>query len=75
MSSFDQKDKVSTKAIRTEAMKPLNPTGQGKGQAIGFFEQGIITGGLVMFGIVVPTLGYVSWMLGRKGWEMARRGK
>ena len=56
-------------------MKPLKPTGQGKGEAIGFFEQGIITGGVILFGVVVPVMGYASWVLGRKGWELARRWK
>ena len=74
-SSLEQEGQVSAKEIRKEAMKPLKPTGQGKGEAIGFFEQGIITGGLVLFGVIVPTIGYVSWVLGRKGWDLARRGK
>lgn len=56
-------------------MKPLKSTGQGKGEAIGFFEQGIITGGVILFGVVVPAMGYASWVLGRKGWELARRWK
>lgn len=38
--------------IRALAIKPLPPTGQKPGHAIGFFEQGIITGGLT---IVLPT--------------------
>lgn len=71
--SFNSKGKVTTKDIRKLALKPLKPTGQGKGEAIGFFEQGIITGGLVLFGVVVPAMGYASWVLGRKGWELARR--
>jgi hypothetical protein len=73
--TFDQTDRISTKEIRKEAMKPLKPTGQGKGEAIGFFEQGIITGGVILFGVVVPTLAYASWVLGKKGWDLARRGK
>lgn len=73
--SFDQKSKISIKEIRKEAMKPLKPTGQGKGEAIGFFEQGFITGGAILVGVVVPTLLYASWVLGRKGWELAKRGK
>ena len=56
------------------ASQPLKPTGQGKGEAIGFFEQGIITGATVMFGIVVPGVLYTSWVLGRKGVEYLRRG-
>jgi hypothetical protein len=71
--SFDSKEKVSMKEIRKLAVKPLKPTGQGKGEAIGFFEQGIVTGGLILFGVVVPAMGYASWVLGRKGWELARR--
>jgi hypothetical protein len=71
--TFSPKDKLSAKQIRNEAVKPLKPTGQGKGEAIGFFEQGIVTGGVILFGVVVPTMGYLSWVLGRKGWELARR--
>jgi len=67
-------DKVSTKEIRKLALEPLEPTGQGKGEAIGFFEQGIITGATVMFGIVVPGVLYTSWVLRRKGVEYLRRG-
>ena len=61
--------------MRKLSMKPLKSTGQGKGEAIGFFEQGIITGGVILFGVVVPVMGYASWVLGRKGWELARRWK
>lgn len=39
--------------IRALALKPLPPTGQKAGHAIGFFEQGIITGGLT---IVLPAV-------------------
>jgi hypothetical protein len=73
--SFKEEDKISIKEIRKETLEPLKPTGQGKGEAIGFFEQGLITGGIVLLGVVVPMVGYVTWMLGRKGWELTRRGK
>ena len=66
---------MAIREIRKEALKPLKPTGQGKGEAIGFFEQGLISGGIVLIGVVVPMIGYIGWMLGRKGWELTRRGK
>lgn len=65
--------KISTKEVRKLAVTPLKPTGQGKGEAIGFFEQGIITGATILFGIVVPTTIYATWVLGRKGFQYFRR--
>ena len=63
------------KELRAASVKPLKPTGQPAGNAIGFFEQGIITGGLILFGVVVPGVLYGSWVVGRKGFEYwGRRG-
>jgi hypothetical protein len=47
-----------------EAVAPLPATGQRAGRSIGFFEQGIITGGVItLFSIVatVSTLGYYTF--------------
>lgn len=65
--------KVTTKEIRKLAVMQLKPTGQGKGEAIGFFEQGIITGVSILLGVVVPTTLYGTWILGRKGFQYFRR--
>jgi hypothetical protein len=47
-----------------EAMAPLPPTKQRPGFKIGFFEQGIITGGLISLVSLVATIstvGYYTW--------------
>jgi hypothetical protein len=70
---LDGSSKVAAKEIRKLAFTPLKSTGQGKGEAIGFFEQGIITGASILFGVVVPTTIYGTWVLGRKGFQYFRR--
>ncbi|CAG8131677.1 unnamed protein product [Penicillium olsonii] len=50
--------------IWREALAPLPSTNQRPGFKIGFFEQGIITGGLITLGSLVATastLGYYTW--------------
>ncbi|KAF7925153.1 uncharacterized protein EAE98_007241 [Botrytis deweyae] len=56
------------KKTREGAVKALPETGQAPGHAIGFFEQGILLGGGLFLSVVVPTLGYVSWVGGRSAW-------
>ncbi|KAF7891123.1 uncharacterized protein EAF02_001448 [Botrytis sinoallii] len=56
------------KKTRESAVKALPETGQAPGHAIGFFEQGILLGGGLFLSVVVPTLGYVSWVGGRSAW-------
>lgn len=53
----------------TEVLTPLPPTKQKAGKRIGFFEQGIITGGIIVgmsFAAVVSTIGYYGISFGRK---------
>jgi hypothetical protein len=52
-----------------EAIAPLAPTKQRPGFKIGFFEQGIITGGLITLASLVATvstLGYYTWTYVRR---------
>ncbi|KAL3471862.1 aldehyde dehydrogenase PutA [Aspergillus californicus] len=54
-----------------EAVAPLPGTGQRAGHSIGFFERGMITGGIItlsLFVATVSTLGYYSFSLVR-GWR------
>lgn len=62
---------VSLEKLRTAAVKPLKKLDQGPGHAIGFFEQGILTGLIMTASVVLPIVGYGSWVLGRKCWQMA----
>lgn len=41
-------DSQSLLQLRQRAATPLPPTGQREGKAIRFFEQGLITGGLIV---------------------------
>lgn len=50
--------------------RPLRPTKQGKGTAIGFFEQGILVGMVFIALPAVSCIGYSGWYLIRM---MARR--
>lgn len=56
-------------AVWREAISPLPSTKQRAGFRIGFFEQGIITGGLItLFSFVatVSTLGYYTFVVVKK---------
>jgi hypothetical protein len=48
---LDQNDKDSRKNMTSELAAPLSPMNEPAGKAIGFFEQGLFTGG----GIVVAS--------------------
>ncbi|EMR84000.1 putative aldehyde dehydrogenase protein [Botrytis cinerea BcDW1] len=61
------------KKIQKVAVKALPETGQAPGHAIGFFEQGILLGGALFLSVVVPALGYVSWVGGRSVWGVIGR--
>jgi hypothetical protein len=54
-------------------MKDLKPTGQKKGHAVGFFEQGIFIGLGLTASIVLPVVGWGVWRLGKEGWKLAGR--
>ncbi|ROV87691.1 hypothetical protein VMCG_10574 [Cytospora schulzeri] len=65
--------KVTTSTLRESAVKPLPPTKQSDNKAIGFFEQGIVTGASIFLSIVLPVVGYSTYLLGRKGVEYAMK--
>ena len=48
--------------LEKEALKPLPPTGQRPGKALGFFEQGIVIGLVTIFlPIAVSSLGLLGY--------------
>ncbi|KAK0719812.1 hypothetical protein B0H67DRAFT_643125 [Lasiosphaeris hirsuta] len=52
--------------VRALAMRPLKPTGQVKSMhKTDFFLSGLLIGGGAMLGVVVPVLGWSTWVLGR----------
>ncbi|KAL2074047.1 hypothetical protein VTL71DRAFT_7825 [Oculimacula yallundae] len=59
--------------LRKQAVEPLPKTGQRPGHAIGFFEQGIMIGAGLFLSIVVPSMAYGTYLLGRSAWRLARR--
>lgn len=65
---LENPDPIKSAALWQEALAPLPSTNQRPGFRIGFFEQGIITGGLITLGSLiatVSTLGYYTWVLVR----------
>ncbi|KAJ5622652.1 hypothetical protein N7528_005884 [Penicillium herquei] len=59
---------IKSDALWRESIAPLPSTNQRPGHKIGFFEQGLITGGLITLGSViatVSTLGYYTWVFVR----------
>ncbi|KAI0471638.1 Aldehyde/histidinol dehydrogenase [Xylariaceae sp. FL0804] len=63
----------TTTAARALATAPLRPTGQPSNWGIGFFEQGILLGLGVALSVILPVAGYTTWLVGRKGWQLAAR--
>lgn len=65
----EAKDKGKlVETIQKAAIKALPATGQHPGHAIGFFEQGILLGGALFLSVVIPALGYASWVGGSSAW-------
>lgn len=54
-------DRAALDRLQAEAGRPLRPTGQGPGTAIGFFEQGIMVGAVFIVLPVISLIGYGSW--------------
>ena len=71
--TFNKDSKISSKDLRKLSLAPLKPTGQAPGKAIGFFEQGIVTGASLLFGIVLPLTLVGTWLAVSKGVEVWRR--
>ncbi|KAK0115742.1 hypothetical protein ONS95_000002 [Cadophora gregata] len=58
--------------LRKNAVEPLPKTGQPLGHAVGFFEQGIFLGAGLFLSLVIPTLAYGSWVLGKGAWRLVK---
>ncbi|KAK3359951.1 Aldehyde/histidinol dehydrogenase [Lasiosphaeria hispida] len=57
---------VTAQKVRALATRPLRPTGQVKSMhKTDFFLSGLLIGGGAMLGIIVPVLGWSTWVLGR----------
>lgn len=62
---LENTDTAKSDSLWREALSPLPATKQRQGFKIGFFEQGIITGGLLTLASLVATvstLGYYAWV-------------
>lgn len=64
---------VAASGLREAATRPLAPVRQSSNKAVGFFEQGILTGAALYLSIILPVVGYSTYFLGRKGVELALR--
>ncbi|KAL2280386.1 hypothetical protein FJTKL_12621 [Diaporthe vaccinii] len=62
---------VKAAALREAATRPLAPVKQSSNKAVGFFEQGVLTGAALYLSIILPVVGYSTYFLGRKGVEFA----
>ncbi|KAG6357138.1 hypothetical protein INS49_015015 [Diaporthe citri] len=62
---------VTAAALREAATRPLAPVKQSSNKAVGFFEQGILTGAALYLSIILPVVGYSTYFLGGKGVEFA----
>lgn len=65
--------KATAATLREAAVEPLPPMRVSDNKAVGFFEQGLFTGASVMLSVVLPAVGYSTYLLGRKGVEYALR--
>lgn len=71
LSGGPNKGGVTASALREAATRPLAPVKQSSNKAVGFFEQGILTGAALYLSIILPVVGYSTYFLGRKGVELA----
>lgn len=61
--------KVSPKSVRALATRPLKPTGQPKTlEGIDHFLSGLLVGGGILLAVVVPAVGWTSYVLGKRVW-------
>lgn len=67
------KSKVTTSMLREAAVKTLPPTRQSENEGVGFFESGLLTGASIYLSMILPTLGFTAYFLGKKGMEYASR--
>lgn len=71
LSGGPNKGGVTASALREAATRPLAPVKQSSNKAVGFFEQGILTGAALYLSVILPVVGYSTYFLGRKGVEFA----
>lgn len=71
LSGGPTKGGLTAAALREAATMPLAPVKQSSNKGIGFFEQGILTGAALYLSIILPVVGYSTYILGRKGVEVA----
>lgn len=71
LSGGPNKGGATASALREAATRPLAPLKQSDNKAVGFFEQGILTGAALYLSIILPVVGYSTYFLGRKGVEFA----
>ena len=61
--------KVSPKSTRALATRPLKPTGQPKSlEGTDHFLSGLLVGGGILLAVVVPAVGWTSYVLGKGAW-------
>ncbi|KAJ2901687.1 Aldehyde dehydrogenase dimeric NADP-preferring [Zalerion maritima] len=65
-----EKNKKLAVTLMAKAPPPMNVPGN---HYLGFFEQGIVIGLSIIASIVLPTVGYTTWITGRKGFDMAMK--
>ncbi|ORY71829.1 Aldehyde/histidinol dehydrogenase [Pseudomassariella vexata] len=70
---LDGSKKTSTSKIRALAIVPLKPTGQPANDHLGFFEAGLVTMGSIVLAIILPIVGFGTWIAARKGVAIASR--
>lgn len=59
--------------LRARATAPLKPTRQPDNARLDFFASGVLTSLAITLSALLPLLGYTTWVVGRKGLEMAMR--
>ena len=69
---LDGAEADAERKLREEAQKPLPPTGQRPGKAIGFFEQGLLVGATVLTTTTITGLALVGYYMIPK---LIRRGR
>lgn len=58
---------------KEEVTKELKPTGQKKGYAVGYFEQGILIGLGLTASVVLPIVSWGVWKAGKESWKLVGR--
>jgi hypothetical protein len=64
---------ASVSSLHALATKPLKPTGQPKNENLGFFETGFLSAFGITLTIILPVLGYTTWVGTRNILELTSR--